>query len=260
MKKVVTIILALIFISTVFVGCRKGVESPVFDKDDQWTQNNIPPAPDDDEPSSDDPNNTDDLQETSAETEPVVDTWQCAYCNAYSTGNYCSSCGRPRPSQKWFCPTCGQANKQDTNVCIGCGAEKIAIVDHRTDETLNDFVGKYDIIMVNVWTTWCAPCLSEVAALEAINQDYSSKGVKLVSICADVQPSWQTINSVMSKNNATYTVILMDKTLEKQFPVTVVPTTYFLNKKGEIIGDKIEGVAPDVYRKQLNSLLQDLGK
>ena len=43
--------------------------------------------------------------------------WTCA-CGASNTGNFCSNCGKPKPSSDWTC-ACGTVNKG--NFCCNCG-------------------------------------------------------------------------------------------------------------------------------------------
>lgn len=46
-----------------------------------------------------------------------------------------------------------------------------------------DFKGSY--VLVNVWATWCAPCVREMPALGELSEKYSQKGLKLVAINLD---------------------------------------------------------------------------
>lgn len=42
-----------------------------------------------------------------------------------------------------------------------------------------------DILVVNFWATWCAPCREEIPALMRVHRKYASNGVKIVGIAMD---------------------------------------------------------------------------
>ena len=61
---------------------------------------------------------------TETKTDVQTDTgtsWTCE-CGEENTGNFCSNCGKPRPSAEWTCPDCGNVNKG--NFCSNCGRAK----------------------------------------------------------------------------------------------------------------------------------------
>ncbi len=49
--------------------------------------------------------------------------------------------------------------------------------------TLSDFKGK--LIYIDVWATWCAPCLQELPALKKVEEKYKDENIVFVSICKD---------------------------------------------------------------------------
>ena len=42
-----------------------------------------------------------------------------------------------------------------------------------------DVFADYDLTLVNVFTTWCSPCVEEIPVLEKLRQEYADKGIKL---------------------------------------------------------------------------------
>lgn len=53
-----------------------------------------------------------------------ANTWTCPNCGTTNTGNFCSTCGTKRPSDKWICPNCHQENTG--SFCSNCGTKKPA--------------------------------------------------------------------------------------------------------------------------------------
>ena len=56
-------------------------------------------------------------QQTAQPQQPQAAGWTCG-CGAVNTGNFCSNCGKPKPSAEWTC-SCGNVNKG--NFCSNCG-------------------------------------------------------------------------------------------------------------------------------------------
>src|SRR6185437_5053820 len=49
--------------------------------------------------------------------------------------------------------------------------------------TLADYKGQ--VVVLNIWATWCEPCKEELPSLEKLHEAYGSKGLKLVAVSAD---------------------------------------------------------------------------
>ena len=54
------------------------------------------------------------------------------------------------------------------------------------------------IVLVNVWATWCGPCIREMPALEAIYPELNERGVSLLSLSVDEEP--ERVTAFMNKN------------------------------------------------------------
>jgi cytochrome c biogenesis protein CcmG/thiol:disulfide interchange protein DsbE len=49
--------------------------------------------------------------------------------------------------------------------------------------TLADYKGQ--VVLLNVWATWCAPCRVEMPSMEALHRDFGSKGLRVVAVSVD---------------------------------------------------------------------------
>lgn len=64
---------------------------------------------------------------------------------------------------------------------------------------------KGNVVLVNIWATWCKPCVHEMPMLEKLHQNYNGKGIKIVTLSIDevakadslVIPFWEEKNFSM---------------------------------------------------------------
>ncbi|MEG1971582.1 MAG: TlpA disulfide reductase family protein, partial [Oscillospiraceae bacterium] len=118
------------------------------------------------------------------------------------------------------------------------------------DETVTaDILKDYDITMVNIWTTWCGACVSEMGELQkTYKAALEEKDIKLnmISICGDLDESKDMAKEIITANGCDFKVIAPDETIETNVlnNIEYIPTTFFVDSKGNIIGDPIVGVPP----------------
>ena len=106
--------------------------------------------------------------------------------------------------------------------------------------SLKDYQGK--LVIINFWATWCAPCKKEMPSLDRLYQDGNFKNLEIFAV--NMEPP----NKLKTKNffeniRIKKLKIFFDSKLNfvKEFKLRGVPTTIFINKKGEefarIIGE-----------------------
>ncbi len=52
-------------------------------------------------------------------------------------------------------------------------------------KSLNSFLGKY--VYIDVWATWCGPCIQQIPSLEKLMKEYKNKNIEFISISTDDQ-------------------------------------------------------------------------
>lgn len=100
-----------------------------------------------------------------------------------------------------------------------------------TDRTisLDDFAGQ--VVVINVWGQWCAPCRAEVGDLEQVYTDTAPLGVAFLGI--DFRDNRQEAQDYIRNNDVTYPSIYdyPGRTLVRlTTPTSVVPTTVVLDR------------------------------
>lgn len=106
----------------------------------------------------------------------------------------------------------------------------------------------YDLTMVNVWATFCSPCINEMPDLGELAQEYQDKGVQIIGLVSDVlntdgtisDTQVETAREIVSETGANYTHLLPSKDLFGVLAqISAVPTTFFVDSEGAQVGSAI---------------------
>ena len=103
-----------------------------------------------------------------------------------------------------------------------------------------------DVTMINLWETFCGPCLQEMPDLGEIADEYADKGFQIVGICTDavnldgeiLEDVVETAKADAQETGADYLhIVPVGEIFTDLLPrVTGVPTTIFVDSKGQQIG------------------------
>ncbi len=102
-----------------------------------------------------------------------------------------------------------------------------------TMRTMADYKGQ--VIILNVWATWCLPCREELPSLEKLYQQYGPKGLKLIAVSVDHGVSEDSIRAFANHYGITFDV-LHDQTggVEAAYQTTGYPETFVIGREGTI--------------------------
>lgn len=117
---------------------------------------------------------------------------------------------------------------------------------------------KGDVVMINFWASWCAPCRQEMPLLDAMYKRFKPLGFTLVGVNVDQEPN--AARALLHDVPVSFPVGL-DSTMSvsAMYQVMVMPTTVFVDRKGKVrhvhqgyrTGDEA------AYEKQLKALLKE---
>jgi peroxiredoxin len=100
-----------------------------------------------------------------------------------------------------------------------------------TGETvkLSDFKGKK--VMLNFWATWCPPCKAEMPAMEEFHKE---AGDDVVILAVNIDPHLD-VKTFVDENKITFSIPLdAEDKVNEMYQVLSIPTTYFIDTKGNI--------------------------
>jgi thiol-disulfide isomerase/thioredoxin len=100
-------------------------------------------------------------------------------------------------------------------------------------KTLADYKGQ--VVLLNIWATWCEPCRVEIPSLERLQQAYGTKGLKIVAVSIDDYVTEDSIRRYADNLGVTFE-ILHDPThaIERVFQTTGYPETFIVGPEGTI--------------------------
>lgn len=121
----------------------------------------------------------------------------------------------------------------------------------------------YQLTMVNIWGTFCSPCIQEMPELGEISNEYADK-MQIIGMIVDVsEPKQSNALKIIDHTKANYLHIITSTDLIEGFlgKVQVVPTTVFVDKDGKQVGDVYTGARnKKEWIKIVDSLLEALPK
>ena len=116
------------------------------------------------------------------------------------------------------------------------------------DVTSEDIFSKNAVTVVNFWFTTCGPCVGELEDLDALNRELAEKGGAVIGINAFTldgdEKAIQEAKELLMKKGAAYQNVYFPSDSEAgRFAAMVYafPTTYVVDRSGNIVGDPIIG-------------------
>jgi cytochrome c-type biogenesis protein len=94
---------------------------------------------------------------------------------------------------------------------------------------------KGEVVLLNVWATWCIPCRREIPELQALHQELEGRGLKVWGVSVDAGEADADVNGFISDFKMTYTVLRdpAERVLSV-FRVQGVPASYLIDRDGVV--------------------------
>lgn len=126
-----------------------------------------------------------------------------------------------------------------------------------------DVFSRSKLTMVNVWATYCNPCLAEMPGLGELAGEYNSKEFQIIGIVSDVQESsgqkaMDLAVDLIARTGADYTHLLLNESLYYALltNVSAVPTTFFIDEDGNILDTVVGSMEKSAWEEKINALLE----
>lgn len=117
--------------------------------------------------------------------------------------------------------------------------------------SLSDYRG--NVVLVNLWATWCPPCRQEMPTLQSFYEKYKADGFVLIAI--DQEETKEVVKPFVDEFKLTFPVWLDEDYLaQKEFKTMSLPSSYVVDRNGQVrlmwIGsismNNLEKYVPDI--------------
>ena len=152
----------------------------------------------------------------------------------------------------WFFPV-EPAQRAALDKLVGKPAPPIELTEWKNGEvTAEDMKGK--IVVVDIWATWCGPCIAAIPHNNEMMEKFADKGVLIVGVCSHNRGQ-EKLAQVVEQKGIKYPVG-KDSTLavQKAFGVMFYPTYAVVDRAGIV---RAIGLTPDGAEKVVEKLLTE---
>lgn len=123
--------------------------------------------------------------------------------------------------------------------------------------TLSDLRGQ--IVLVNLWASWCLPCRAEMPAIERVYRSYKDLGLEVLAVNATNQDSVDAATAFVQERGLTFPVLL-DRTgsTSAAYNLRGLPSSFFIDRQGVIRSVVIGGpMSEALIQSKVESLLKE---
>jgi thiol-disulfide isomerase/thioredoxin len=117
----------------------------------------------------------------------------------------------------------------------------------------DQFAGK--VIVVDFWATWCPPCRAEIPGYVELQKKYGKDGFAIIGVSLD-QAGPEVVKAFAVKNAVNYTMVMGTDAVVAAFGgVEAIPTTFLIDRAGQIRDRKLGAEETAEYEKKVLSVL-----
>lgn len=91
------------------------------------------------------------------------------------------------------------------------------------------------VVLLNFWATWCAPCRVEIPWFVELEKEYGAQGLVVIGVDMD-EGGAAAIEPFVRKEGMDYPVLVDDGRASAAYGATeVLPTTYYIGRDGRVV-------------------------
>lgn len=183
--------------------------------------------------------------------------WLAALLAAVMCAAILTACSSTQPETPAFDETNTDQQLLDETVrdlqseFVGPSLGEFTTQDVNGNAYTQDMFKDYDLTLVNIFATWCTPCVAEMSELEKLYQQMKEQGVNVAGFVLDVrnekgeivQEDLERAQELVEQTGVTYPVLLPDDTYlnGRLTGIEAIPETFFVDRDGNVVGGTYVG-------------------
>lgn len=155
-------------------------------------------------------------------------------------------------------PMSGSTQSSTENLCTV--TERTANLDfvlqdmNGNDVALGDYAG--DVILLDFWATWCAPCRIEIPGFIEMIEDYGPRGFTVLGVSIDdTQEALQLYAAELGMNYPVLVGSERDDIKDEYGPLIGFPTSFIIDRDGRICHRHVGYAAKESFVREIEALL-----
>lgn len=90
-----------------------------------------------------------------------------------------------------------------------------------------------DVVLLNLWATWCGPCRAETPYLQSVFEEHADSGFQIVGISMDTGDAADDVAMFVDEYDVTYTILHDPRMLGMElYQVLGLPATFLIDREG----------------------------
>jgi peroxiredoxin len=111
------------------------------------------------------------------------------------------------------------------------------------------------VVVVDFWATWCGPCIKEIPGYIEMQRAHADRGLVIVGISLD-QGGPAGVQRFVERHGVNYPIVMGDAAVAEAFGgVQSIPTTFLIDRQGQIRDRKVGAMEREEYEPLVTSLL-----
>ena len=114
------------------------------------------------------------------------------------------------------------------------------------------------ITVVNIWATWCGPCIEELDKLNELHARLQKQGCGVVGVLWDGDTALEEGRAIAEKEKLSYPNVLLSEDMVELQEITVFPTTLFVDSEGRPVAEAITGAETELVEETVKAQLKKM--
>jgi thiol-disulfide isomerase/thioredoxin len=119
---------------------------------------------------------------------------------------------------------------------------------------MSEYKGKP--VVLDFWATWCVPCKASMPHLDQVQERYRAQGLVVIGVSVDDAPA-PDVRKYAERLRVKFRLAMADESvLDLYGPIRSIPTTLFINRRGDIVRRVVGYVDEETLSSFANELVQ----